>query len=134
MKIDGYVITFSKPNWSIKQIETAYCLGFDVGSKEIKADLRITSKKALKNFMRMCYSSFPKNIIHQLKDVYDRVDSEFDEIYLPELKYPNYDLRDHQINALKEMAHRQFNLLAYKDRDWETDFVKLRIYSVVHIL
>lgn len=113
MQIDGYKFTLTKNHWSIREIETAYCLGFDVGSKHITADLRITSKKALKNFMRMAFSTFSKRTIDDLAKAYKNIDDQFNEIYLPELKYPNHNLRDHQVSALKEMAHRQYNLLAF---------------------
>ncbi|MHA1903889.1 MAG: DEAD/DEAH box helicase [Candidatus Thorarchaeota archaeon] len=113
MRINGYRIIFSKSNWSIREIETAYCLGFDVAAKDITADIRVTSKKALKNFMRMAYSTFPKSIIEKLSELYGQVESEFKEIYTPELSYPNRKLKDHQIEAIKEMAHRQYNLLAF---------------------
>ena len=113
MLIDGNNVTFKNNFWTPNQINTAMCLGFDVGSREIQADLRITSKKALWNFMKMTMSTFKKDDMDRIAESYGALSDQFNELFLPTLQYPNWQLRQHQIEALKDMAHRQYNLLAF---------------------
>jgi len=113
IRVDGHKVIITKNHWTSREIDTAYCMGFKVGSREVVADLRVTSQKALGFFLKMSLSTFKKDQMSLIRGVYDGIDTQFKDVYSQNLIYPNWQLREHQLEALKDMAHRQYNLLAF---------------------
>ena len=114
IKTDGYKVILHKSSWSISEIETAACLGFKVKAQTVEADVRLTRKEPLWGFMKSCYSSFEKETLTSIGQLYDKVDDNFQRDFYRHIHYPDgRALFDHQMEALRDSYHRQYTFLAF---------------------
>jgi SNF2 family DNA or RNA helicase len=122
--IDDRTVRFQKKLWAESEIILAKCFGFeiDIDSGRMHANLAMTSKKSLFEFIRIAFKNFSESpteterrnmFFGEVQGCYDQIDYQADLQIKPRLPY--YDsFYDHQKQGLREVFYKKHNFLAYE--------------------
>lgn len=122
LEVNNYSLVMTKNGWSPDEMETALCLGFVTEGNKVVADLRMTSKQALFDWLNYAFFQFMKldqykarrNVLFSdIKIVYKLIRENFMSVYYSKLGYKK-PLREHQVEGISLMVFRKSNLLAYE--------------------
>lgn len=117
---DRYILSFTKPVWHTDHLTLATRLQFTLEGLTVHVDLRTCARKALLVFFNRCfqemmeddfYSQYRVELFAQIKERYDELRSSFYATSICKASYAD-KMRPYQIDALSEMAHKKYNLLA----------------------
>lgn len=124
-------VVFSKI-WEPEEFELAQCLSFKIDDTctpaLITADLRVTCKRALYEFMQKCFrqqmlssewAEWRKDFFSQLKSAYNDMYNAFNEEYLSTLNY-KLPLYAHQKDTLFFCRNKKYSLLALEQGTGKT--------------
>lgn len=140
ISVDNYIVTMRKPLWSDEDIALARAMWFDVNEHTglITADMRVTFRRALMNFIQHAYPFFMNGEHYALER--DYLTKEINTRYLEMTKkimlhhasiLPYYDrFWKHQKQALAAMHYRRCTMLSLEQRMGKT--ITAASFSVIH--
>jgi len=115
-------VRFQKALWHASELLLAKCFNFEINMETgiIICDPRITSKRALFEFIRISFKGFSENISEEsrrnrffdrMQELYTEMDNH--SLTMAKSKLPYFDgLYQHQKDVIAETFNKQFNFLA----------------------